>query len=190
MVITTYLTSHIDTQRGIKWTPDKDAIKVIDSCECLVLHDCFDFDEYKGSKFIRVQPKGNPYFDRWRLYAEYAEGFTWCVDATDVTQLREPAFKERAIYCGLDRGNCDSKWLRKNHPYDFTHLHGKPMLNAGVVGAYAEDIKEMAKFISKGKGTTDMGAFNLYVHGKKYITEGVCTDFKEYKDNGAVWMHK
>jgi hypothetical protein len=43
-----YLTSHIDTQRGVKWTPDKDAIKVIDSCECTE-GVCTEFKEYKDN---------------------------------------------------------------------------------------------------------------------------------------------
>lgn len=157
----------------------------------------------------------SPYFERWIVQRRYLLDhpeirWAWCVDATDVTMLREPwdHMEPGTLYVGSEAVVTDNAWLRKHHPrYNdcFDQHATQPLLNCGLVGGDRETVLEFLTDMvheigdglaedPKGMGF-DMGPFNFVCRTRwndRLVTgPQVHTVFKAGKDNGcAWWQHK
>ena len=195
VIITTYFTKQIDTQRGKKWEPNAlDIDKLAESCynnkqRLIVLHD--ELDEipqhnvfYSGLiDFIKVETSDNPYFQRWRSIYDHLKANhynnVFCVDATDVELLKSPweEMVSGKLYCGYESGTVNNAWLYKLHNVGvcrqlFTTYKNFPLLNAGILGGDNRIVMGfLEKFLwvydkYKDVGVTDMGLFNLIMHAQ------------------------
>lgn len=230
ILLTCYFAGVNDPQRGSAYGTTSEAlqplIRSLKDTKLVVLHDCLSDADTDKVEFVRVPTSINPYFQRWVSYRRYlmdnAEtiGNVFCIDGTDVEQLREPDWEGLGdlIHVGDEPEMVDDRagWMRKHHPaikiQEFLDIYGKrvQMLNAGIVGGRVEVVCDFIrrlldfwatleddafKMRSPNAGTTDMGAFN-YVARMMFgdrIRSGrhVCTTFKAEERNDYSWFkHK
>lgn len=216
VILTSFFTGVVDTQRGENWKPDFDLLlPLIKSCKSLgiklvVLHDCFDTCNDENVEFVKVRSQINPYFERWVQYKRYLSvnkfDNVFMVDATDVKVLRNPFFalEKGKIYAGWEKEVIGCKWIYNHHKSDLIKPFidankDKQLYNAGVIGGeYAMVTDFINLMVSLGcpdEDMTDMPAFNmaLYTMFNDRLVSGsqVTTQFKTYRDNGLAWfMHK
>lgn len=191
VIITTYFTKQVDTQRGKKWEPNLSDIESLAlSCRKLgqrlvILHDELDINESNISEyinFIKVETSDNPYFQRWQSILDYLRTHNhdkvFCVDATDVELIKLPWDEviPGRIYTGYEQGTVANQWMVSNHNIGavrqlFTKYKGCPLLNAGVLGGCSRMVQEfLSRLIwayennRRECGKTDMGLFNLIAH--------------------------
>lgn len=223
-VITTYFTGVVDPQRGTRYeaeynilTPLLNSVKKFNS-RAVVLNDCFAYFHSRSAKFIRVvNPAINPYFQRWFSIYDYLIKHpqieqVFCVDATDVEMQLNPFMEMQKgyLYVGDESGNkINNIWLKKNHTFQgsdffYNKYSGKPLLNAGIVGGFRDDVlnfckQMMALYIATGGGhqqLTDMAAMNVVCHeiiGYDKIKHGprINTRFKANERNTTSYFkHK
>ena len=218
ILLTCYFTGVSDPQRGETWKADitqvDDLINSLQGVKLVILQDCFDIDEYRGAKLVRVETSRNPYFQRWFSYMEFIESCdnldkVFCIDATDV-QLQLYPFDDMEnsrIYVGDEESTIDNVWLKRHHNVsvfkDFYRVYRKrKLLNAGIVGGHKDIVirflKDLTSFYNKHDGVlgdTDMASLNYILH-KDYrntITHGtiVNTTFKAFEQNEISWFrHK
>ncbi|MCQ9385129.1 glycosyltransferase [Brevibacterium moorei] len=235
VVITTLLTKHPDPQRGSAMRAStselSDLALSIKAGDLVVLHDDLSNPSLKTGnnhdvQFIKVDSSvGNPYFARWlhiwqylRDHPEWAR--VWCVDGTDVRQLRNPfqALKTSTIYVGWEPQVYGSvPWFAKNHKGAdakkfLTDHESDQVVNAGLVGGDYKTVLEFAnamwrRYLDREQfrhdgwtdgihGVGDMLDFGAVVYeqfGDRFRTgTEVATIFKaEERDNGAsFWAHK
>lgn len=211
VIITTYFTKQIDTQRGQKWEPNFADVSILaESCaknnqKLIVLHDELDdtIDVPETTQLIQVETSDNPYFQRWKsIYDHLKENHynnVFCVDATDVVLLRKPweEMVSGKMYCGYESGTVNNTWMYKYHNVGvcrqlFTTYRNYPLLNAGILGG---DNRIVLGFLEnflwvynrfKEVGLTDMGLFNLIMHAQfRGVAESgahVVSKFKQYEE--------
>jgi len=218
ILLTCYFTGVSDPQRGEAWKADisqvDELINSLQGVKLVILHDCFDFDEYRGAKLVRVETSRNPYFQRWFSYMEFIESCdnldkVFCIDATDV-QLQLYPFddmEKSRIYVGDEESTIDNVWLKRHHNVsvfkDFYRVYRKrKLLNAGIVGGHKDIVirflKDLTSFYNKHDGVlgdTDMAALNYILHTvyPNTVTHGtiVNTVFKAFEQNEISWFrHK
>jgi glycosyltransferase involved in cell wall biosynthesis len=222
VIITTYFTGSPDPQRGESLPNVADDIYPLyqslrnHGIQLVVLHDNLNGPDTALDapwRFIRVKPAHhNPYYARWFAIAEHLQtheyNYVWCVDATDVTMLRNPFphMEPDRLYLGDEQGTrVSNPWLTKHHP-QFASMYraigNKWLLNAGLVGGTSHMVHSFCEaltglLIARGFncGLTDMATFN-YVAYQQFagaLKHGpqVNTIFKKYADNGLAWFkHK
>ena len=209
VILTSYFTGSVDPQRGEAWDDNQevDTQKLINSAntagvDLVILND-------------RDSPiTTNPYFHRWLAYYRYLREHpeidnVFCVDATDVTILKNPFLyiEPSKIYCGDEPSRLGSPWMvthnREEPLRSFIRRNSsRQLLNAGVLGGSREDIMNIALDIftlytdNLSKFHNDMGSFN-YVLATKYqdrleYGRKVTTVFKSYDENNQEsWIcHK
>lgn len=222
IVLTSYLTKHIDTQRGIRW--DSDMLKAVAAlaescervgCELVVLTDTNDtFGRPTSYDRKLVDSTINPYFQRWLSQFQYLRDHpeidnVFCVDATDVTMLKNPFLYTESgkIYCGDEPSLTANPWMINNGRDEpirtfLLRYRNAPLLNCGVLGGSRDDVMRVCRdvatiyFDNGSKFPTEMGSFN-YIIRTKYndrieFGRNVTTVFKEYDtQNKDSWIcHK
>lgn len=176
-IISSYLTSSIDRQRGEKKSADDIAYiqdwynSIVSKClSPIVLHDNLS-DEFVSNfpfaKFIKVEPipEGMNLYDyRWVIYFEYLLNNplekVFFTDISDVVMVNNPFnFMDDALYCGDEPGIIrDSEWMRSalNEPL-FFQIGGfkemiysdRPLLNCGLLGgSYNKVMAFLDAFVS------------------------------------------
>ena len=224
-VITSYFAGQPDPQRGECWEPNVvdtyalfGSVEDVANLQPVILNDCFN------GAGIRVPNGGlSPYWQRWVAIYEYLRARpelrnVWCVDATDVTMLRDPFphMDPGTIYVGDEPKPVLNPWMQQKHPAQFLQQFFRshrtmPLLNCGLVGGSRENVMEFIRAMldlwvknrgdvkfgrERSVGETEMGLFNYVCYSEQFrerISHGphVNTVFKKYKDNGgAWWMHK
>lgn len=167
VVITTLLTSNVDTQRGYKWNPDPNYIAPwLESMErggwdgIVLADELRSLPRGYSAKVIPVQAsKMNVYHQRWLHIYQYLRvnpdiKWVWCTDGSDVEVLRDPfeGMSPGKLYVGSENDVVGNRWLVKNHPAKrlqlFIKEFGKEqLLNAGVVGGDRETVQALAQGI-------------------------------------------
>lgn len=158
----------------------------------------------------------SPYLARWIMQRDWLLArpeveWVWCVDATDVTLIREPwhEMEHGVLYVGSEPVITGCQWLQTNHPASrylecFDAFAFEPLLNCGLVGgdretvlAFLNDmVGEIERMVVSDPGIVlDMGPFNFVVRTRwndRFFTgPKVHTVFKANRDNGcAWWKHK
>lgn len=230
-VITTLFTSLADPQRHNPMQPSlellKDLIQSVKYGRMVVLHDeLVNPYTHTGNGypvvFNKVQNQINPYFGRWLAIYQYLREHpeidnVWCVDGTDVTQLRDPFDMEPGkLYLGSEQSTLRNEWVISHHPdtkiqsFFLTNLD-LTLLNPGTVGGDRATVMEFAhamskywfdnhiariqKWQTKRAGVGDMAACQLiaYTQFSDRLVYGpsVNTLFKgDVADNYARWKHK
>lgn len=219
VILTSYFTRFVDTQRNKKWKPNfEDIAPLIKSCamhkqKIVVLNDCFDRqDNPPIVEYERIETKFNPYFQRWFSQYQYLRDHpeidnVFCVDATDVEMFNNPFndFNHLLLYVGDENQIVDSKWMRKHFPRLtelFQQYGQKQLLNCGVIGGSRRTVMNLCHDImgayfddAKRVGKFEMGIFNLICY-QKYsdrIIHGrqVTTLFKKNETQSDAWFrHK
>jgi glycosyltransferase involved in cell wall biosynthesis len=210
-VLTCLFTSQVDPQRGICMAPDPvQADNLLKSLtgEAVVLCD-FATDR---SNFERVETTEVAYLQRWISYRkwliEHPEvRFLWCVDATDVEQLREPFadMQPGVLYCGWENTVIGCSWMLDNHAASRLWIEAnlnEPLLNAGVVGGDRATMLTFigrllrvwseAKMMGGHDKAGDMAYFNRAAHSMSPVSgPQITTLFKgDERNNWSLWKHK
>jgi len=160
VVITTFLTSQPDPQRGTKMTASPELLdkwaSSVKGNHAVVLTDSISSVRVGVSTVAVPDVKMNVYFRRWlhiwqhlRDHPEYH--FVWCTDGTDVEMLREPwtEMEQGKIYVGSEPKTYADAWAKQNHPeaiyqsFLADHQHDV-MLNAGLLGGSRADVMAIA----------------------------------------------
>lgn len=209
IILSCYFTGSVDPQRNKKWENNytQDTAALIESTEKLDIETIILRDMDNPITL-------NPYFQRWLSYYQYLREHpgidnVFCVDATDVTILKNPFLyiEQDKIYCGDEPSMLASSWMLNYNPEEpirsYLRRNGRlPLLNAGVLGGNREDILKVAHDICRlyfDNGAVfhnDMGAFN-YVLRNKYADRveygrKITTVFKSFDThNEESWIcHK
>lgn len=232
VVITTMLTSLPDPQNGRMLSGKTNMFSgLADSIQFgkfVVLNDCFTDDTKMKTgngndvQFVNVVNNINPYFGRWVAIYQYLRGCrnvgkVWCVDATDVVQLRDPfsELEDGVLYIGQEQSTLANDWIIRNHNdadvMDFIKENKNlTLLNPGTVGGDYAVVLEFAqammsywfdgyaKYQNRWKqvcGIGDMAATQKIGYeqfaGRLFYGASVNTLFKgEKKDEYAMWKHK
>lgn len=200
-VLTCYLTSVKDPQRGEFYEPNIGALeKLILSCKELdakltVLTDCFPESNDGHVSFVRVSPvTDNPYFERWKLYRQWLmenHGIQqlFIVDATDVEMKVNPfmLMRTEALYVGDEPSQINNIWLKKHHTNPFYREFydakwQKQLFNAGIIGGFRFEMHMFLQImcnsinrVGTSQQLTDMAMFNYVLYnfmGTKSIIHG------------------
>lgn len=221
IVLTSYFTGVVDPQRSQAWDDNlvNDLAALALSCEdqrveLVCITDTKSQGLMEPATTVRRESAINPYFQRWLSYYQYLREHpeidnVFCVDATDVTVLKNPFLyiEPGKIYCGDEPTNLGGPWMMQHNPEEpirtFTRRNrSAPLLNAGVLGGSREDIMKIAQEIftlytdNLSKFHNDMGSFNFVLRTKyaDRIEYGrkVTTEFKKYDEqNKESWIcHK
>lgn len=219
VVLSTYITSVPDTQRGERWKADRSVLEPLIASmkgqRLIILNDCFPDSDDGETAFVRTSFRAiNPYFARWYAILEHLSaniyGKVFCVDGTDVEMICNPFAHMRAntIYTGDEPCRVLNPWLQNHHKHPSYNrlwqrpIADKPLLNAGLIGGASEAVCSYLMAICKtyeqyGErlGLTDMASFNLVGYSGDYkIVHGrqVSTVFKSFDkaNKTAWWRHK
>lgn len=227
-VVLTHLLAGTDPQWGSQFTADYDKVAQLhDSVQGQIDLVVFTTDDlegpWEGLDEVLVTRNHNPYIERhvrtyqW-LRAHPEVRWVWCVDATDVTMLRDPRpyMKPGKLHTGWEPGTLSIPWFDDaRHDGVIGHWFREngalQTLNAGVFGGDRETVLEFlrkllsAYFSGPHRGNPryadklapmgDMGIFNFIVRTEfadRLVTgPNITTEFKAYRDNGlAFWQHK
>lgn len=198
IIITTYLTGGVDTQRGQSWSEAdfEDKIKVLaESCRNhnIPLIVLIDFDHTKpmpGIETVRVDKTDvNPYFQRWINIYDYLSihedvDKVFHLDATDTEVFKNPfqEVEDKKLYVGSEPIKTNNDWIVKNHTYTLMDallfLHGhKQLLNAGVIGGnrfplmtFCYQVKD--SFKRHGDDYTDIPIINWVIRDIELFASG------------------
>ncbi|MEH5180663.1 glycosyltransferase family 2 protein [Klebsiella pneumoniae] len=160
VIITTFLTSQPDPQRGTRMQPDPSLLsawaKSVRGADAVVLADQLT-SAPDGAQLVTVQDvEMNVYFRRWLHIYQYLRDhpeyrFVWCTDGTDVEMLREPwaDMESGKVYVGSEPKTYADAWEKQNHPeriyQEFIEQHRNDvMLNAGLLGGTRADVMAFA----------------------------------------------
>lgn len=188
VVITCYFTQVVDPQRGThfeadisKLIPLSDSVKN-NGCDLVVINDCFNSSELKSvlgdhaKCWYYSTNHGNPYFNRWIAISKYLFDQpeidqVFCVDATDVEMQVNPFMEMQKgyLYVGDEAGNTvNNVWLKKHHWHSkymdvYNHYGNKPLLNAGIVGGFRNDVLKFFALM--------MGCYENTREGQNQLTD-------------------
>jgi hypothetical protein len=192
-IITTYFTGVIDPQKNQKWKVNPNLLIPLTASmkeqNLVVLHDCLNKKNTNYIKYVQVEAKINPYFQRWISILEYLKStdleYVFCVDATDVVMLKNPFLDDLKgyLFVGDEQQVWNCKWIVNNHHNDitiqdyfnvFNQNKNQTLLNAGIIGGSKEIVVDfLTKIIAFYKannencGLTDMASFNYIA--RKYF---------------------
>lgn len=194
VILTSYLTSHVDLQRNRKWNSHiSDLRDLLDSCadyRVIVLHDEYlDTTNYPNVEFVQIEPGGNPYYQRWLNQYQWLRDnrceTVFMVDATDVTIANTPVVHPGRLYVGDEvftpsgqPTSLGAKWLRQHCPDPemvkyFSEHHKYSLLNCGVIGGeYDLALKFVHRMVSEiykvysRVGLFDMPIFNYLAYSE------------------------
>lgn len=190
IVLSSFLTSHVDPQRNQNWAADTEIFKNLglslekNRVRGVLLNDCFENGSEYGFELIKVAGSINPYFQRWLSQYQYLRDHpeidnVFVVDVSDVTMLKNPfpELVDGKLYVGDEPTNLFNKWMMVNHPYDpvKSFLRSNPrniLLNCGVVGGSRDVVMKLCHdmvrlyFDNGCKDKFDMGAFNYICYTK------------------------
>lgn len=209
VVLSCLFTSQPDPQRGTVMQPNPalaaTLLKSLAGINTTVLCD-FPTEE---PQFERVHGGLSPYIQRWVAYREWLTRhpevrYVWCVDATDVENLRNPFpdMQPSTLYCGWENQVVGCQWMLNNHDASRPWIEAntnRPLLNAGVAGGDRKTILELCSRIitlwSQSKPVDkagDMGYFNQAAHEMHPVTgPHITTLFKGNERNDfSLWKHK
>ncbi len=219
VILTCYLNSVPDVQRGKTWEADYSVMSELiksankNKLELVILHNCFNEPDTEYVKHVFVEQGIDPYFQRWLTQWQYLRNNpdidkVFCVDATDVEILRNP-FKEldeRVIYTGDEPTILGCPWMknitRLSSMRDyFLENRTKTLLNCGVVGGSRENVMNICKDMFEAyfgdckSETIDMPVYNflVYTKYKDIIEHGrkITSVFKAYEIDSKAWFrHK
>lgn len=230
-VVTCLLTQVRDPQRNNNMSASIDMVtalaKSVRVGQLVVIHDSMENPQLKTGAgedviFIKVENVINPYFGRWQhiyqwLRANPQARNVWAVDATDVTQLRNPFdTTDGKLYIGTEQATLSSKWLTNNTADASTVAflqanRENTMLNPGTVGGDRQTVQEFCHAMVKayyddhiddaqGWERKRIGPFDMATVQKVCYTQfadrlvygpQVNTFFKgERPDEFARWKHK
>ena len=211
LVVTTLLTSTPDPQRGTKWECDPALVETLrvslGDTTLEILHDEPPINASGFGVWTPVErTHANPYFDRWKAYADHLAGATgeaWLVDGTDVEMLHEPEIEPGCLYVGSEPHPVGIPWMRQLHPSMerwLSNHYDQQMLNAGIVGGQAPIVAQFAAdmaAMANDTDATDMGVFNKIARSDRWmhrIRTGlpVHTKYKAFEHDHptAWWRHK
>lgn len=208
-VLSCLFTGQPDPQRGKAMKPDPNlAAPLLNSIDATVL--C-DFPT-NHPRFVQVDASENPYIQRWISYRQYLIAnpqirWVWCVDATDVSSLRDPfpGMQAGVLYAGWENQVVGCDWMVKNHAASRAWIEANadlPLLNAGVVGGDRDTILTFigrllqlwvdAKVSRRSDAAGDMGFFNQAARSMSVVTgPRITTLFKANQTNDfSLWKHK
>lgn len=170
-VLSTLLTTQIDTQRNIKWAPDQEQVKVWEQSihkidpqmKVTILMDEEPINKNESlNTVIMPAPKVyyNVYHLRWLYIYNYLReneniGRVWVTDGTDVEMLLNPfqSMKSGVLYTGSETKTLTGDpWMQDAHKHarlqEFMSTNGyKQLLNAGLIGGSREDVMRFAQRI-------------------------------------------
>lgn len=212
-VITTYLTSGTDLQRGVKMPDDPKVLDpLIDSCKghnIVLIHDLPVVPFVAES--VGIVPHLEAYQQRWLSEWQYLRSnpeieFAWLVDATDVRMLNNPFphMQRGVLYCGWEAQIVGCAWMRDHAPSygDWVEANkDRMLLNCGVVGGDRATLMWLCQRMTDLwiEGTRkdpleEMTYFNMaaYEHPNMITGTRVTTIFKSGKtaDPVSFWAHK
>lgn len=229
VIITSLITGGQAPQSGRGYQPDlkliRDLAGSIRHGRLVVLHDQLRAPKlatgnHRPVEFVQVpSPGNNVFFYRhqtiWQwLRAHPPVGRVWCVDGTDVTQLRDPFknLESGKLYVGWEPRTLGDPWMVKHHQEpvvaQFMAEHpGLQLLNCGLIGGDRATVMEALHGLYAYWYDTDiagrqhdpvgeMGAFNQLVYTRfadRYETgTQVATVFKAYEGDNQLswWQHK
>lgn len=215
VVLTSYFTGQVDSQRGYAWTPDYEQIVPLKESvekhkqELVLLHNCFDLPN-------KVECTMDPYFNRVMRAYQYLRDHeeidkVFMVDSTDVTMLNNPFphMQPGKLYVGDEKEILGCRWVmqRTRTPLLRTFVarnSRQPLLNIGLIGGSREDVMLLLHsilshyFDNIHANLVDMVVFNYvcYTKFKAKIVHGVGITnniFKSYKptESGTeFFLHK
>ena len=211
IILTSYFVKHKDPQRNKTWQADQLGLEpLIESCknhQLIILNDCFDMEDSEHVKYVRVDTKINPYFQRWLSQYQYLRDHpeidnVFCVDATDVKLLNNPFdnIVKNILYVGDEESKIGCLWMSKHFPKIIRLLdQNETLLNCGVVGGDRQTVMSLCHDIPryyfddpKHTGVMEMGIFNYLCYTKYNIEHGrhITTRFKHYEETNAFFKHK
>jgi hypothetical protein len=216
VVMSCYLTTHADPQRGQRWKADSSIImdwaKSIRGADIVLFEDQLDESPLDNLEFVKVAPNSmNVYFRRWLLAYEYLRNhkeieWVFLTDATDVVMQVEPweHLSNDRLYVGYETKTVNDPWLIKHHPDEViqTFIKVNPtatLLNAGVVGGDRKTVMDFCHSMIKEffknpeqAGVGDMGWFNIVARDFNLVYgPGITTVFMAEETNNFSWFkHK
>lgn len=212
VVLTSYFVQHVDPQRNCR--PPADSFVLDPLAESVtggmvvVLNDFLTQNNFVHFGTERVEAPEPAYRQRWLSQWQWLRRnpqveWVWCVDATDVVQLRDPwkDMKHGTLYCGWEPTTVGCQWMRKTGRTEGSWIRrhaDQPLLNCGVVGGDRATVMELCMRMNDHWARTQADAlhemvfFNMAAREMDFLTgPQVTTEFKKHQDNGtAVWRHK
>lgn len=218
-VISSFLTSFPDVQRGETWEADESLVRELgESVEkrgknLVLLNDCFEPGLRGGIEYVSARPLCQPYFGRWQAQLKYLSENprikrAFFVDSTDVVMQYDPFYEmeEGKVYTGDERDVLGSEWMREDgfFPPVSGFIEENPdmlTLNCGVLGGSSGDLKEICRMIldcwaHSGKlARTEMSIYNMVMRknfNDRIVRGGAVTsNFKSYETGSSAWFkHK
>lgn len=210
VVLTSYFTTNRDLQRNTQLPADSSLLEPLISSagdNLVILHDNLNL----GEPHKKVPAPLPAYTQRWLTQYQYLRdhpdiGWVWCVDATDVTALRDPfaGMTPGTLYVGDEPGTLNNPWIRSHcpradQPWLLQHAR-EPLLNCGVVGGDRHTVMRLCQTMTDLWAASDRAdalyemlffnqaarQFPVVVHGRD-----VTTVFKSGQPHpDSIWMHK
>lgn len=212
VVLASYFTGGRDVQRNQKLPADTSLLKpLMDSLaghDLVVLHDTLDLPAPHHKTPAPLCAYQQRWLTQWQWLRDHPDvRWVWCVDATDVTCLRDPFtdLTPATLYVGDETTTLGNRWMRTHCPTKDRHWltvnANKPLLNCGVVGGDRTTVMRLCQLMTDLWAASDrrnplyeMCFFNqaceqfpIVVHGRH-----VTTEFKSYltEHPTAKWAHK
>lgn len=210
VILTSYFTGHVDPQRKTTvWPNTVEPLQaLIDSTDDLViLHNNLP----DGPGRVKVDAPLVAYTQRWISQYQWLRDhpevrWVWCVDATDVEQLKQPwtVMRPGVLYTGYEKTTLGTNWIQLHTPKELARWvrenRTRTLLNTGIVGGDRATMMRLCRTMTDLWATTDrkdplyeMALFNKAC--EDFFTETgphIVTLFKGYEvDNTtALWRHK
>jgi hypothetical protein len=168
-VLTCLFTNKQAQQSGRRLKPTleplADLAETIRRGQLVVVHDRLENPELDTpagpARFVKDDCRVNVFFQRWFSYWQWLRehpeiAYVWCVDGTDVTQLRDPfaGLKDGKLYLGWEPATLESSWLLDHHPerrvqeFMINNLD-RQILNPGLVGGDRRTVMEFCHSMIK-----------------------------------------
>lgn len=188
-VITCFLNTHADPQRGYHWQADVDwlapLLNTVPRDQLVVLHDCFDELPVENHRVLPGPRLGG--LQRWFEMNRYLIGaqdveYAWLVDATDVRQLNDPFphMAPNTLYTGWECQIVGCQWMRDHSPTLGAWIDDnqqRMLLNCGVVGGDRTTLlwltgAMVAGIDELGDPLEEMALFNMIAYDHPHLVTG------------------
>lgn len=161
VILSTYLTSGVDVQRGKKMPRDGSMLAPLvnsvraHGADMVLLHDIGDACP-SGVESVPVEAPLTAYTQRWISQWQWLRDHpevdrVWMVDATDTELLRDPwaHLREDALYCGWEPTVLGCDWIRTHTPPNLLawvdENRDRMLLNTGVVGGDRRTVMSLCR---------------------------------------------